>query len=165
MFITVGSQWVDPGWICTTSTGANCNDYVQVTGTVDTSTIGTYSIRYSYTQPNHPRPVEASRTVRVAPPVQPVVFTLSGASDMRVFLEQRWVDPGYRCIDSNGDPCPTNSVTISNYPNTSQAGVYYMEYKYFDVRTGRTYTLYRTVRVGTYPAILLGNSQYMTLTR
>lgn len=52
VYLLLGDEYIEPGYEVVNSLGKDLNDEVTITGTVDTSKIGTYELTYSLTDPN-----------------------------------------------------------------------------------------------------------------
>lgn len=96
-----GEPYDEPGWTCTTRTGASCNSAVIRSGSVDNTTPGRYILEYSYTDhgliPAYT--VTKSRLVNVYERNEPIL-SLRGNRYMRIELGERWQDPWIECRSS-----------------------------------------------------------------
>lgn len=75
--VTMGNDFTDPGYTATDAVGNDLTAQVQVDGTVDTRTEGTYTLTYTVTDSNG-RKTTVTRTVEVVPAKQPDVVDPDG---------------------------------------------------------------------------------------
>ena len=128
--VNQGDDWTDAG--ATADTG----ETVTVSGSVDTSTIGTYTITYTATDATG-NVGTATRTVTVVDNVAPVITVTSG-TDI-VAQGDDWTDAG-----ATADTGET--VTVSGTVNTSTGGIYTITYTASDA-SGNVGTATRKVVV------------------
>jgi len=133
-----GSTWTDAG---ATSDGG---ETVTVSGTVDISIAGTYTITYTATDAAG-NTGTATRTVTVVDTIAPVITVTAGTDT--VAQGSIWTDAG---ATSDGG----ETVTVSGTVDTSVAGTYTITYTATDA-AGNTVTATRTVTVEAAPAPLL----------
>ncbi|MBB20197.1 MAG: hypothetical protein CMP20_12160 [Rickettsiales bacterium] len=118
-----------------------------VSGSVDTSTIGTYVLTYTATDASGNQ-ASTTRTVEVVeatPDDQTApVITLNGGNQT-ITVGDTWVEPGYTATD-NVDGVLTGAVVVTGTINTAQAGTYTLTYSVTDA-AGNTGTATRTVTV------------------
>lgn len=150
--ITQGDTWVEPGYEAIDNADGDISvSGVTISGTVDTSTVGTYVLTYTATDASGNQ-ASTTRTVTVTEfvpedTVKPVI-TLSGGNQT-ITAGDTWVEPGYSATDdTDGDL--TGSVTVTGTVNTANAGTYTLTYSVTDA-AGNTGTATRTVTV--LPAI------------
>jgi len=112
-------------------------------GSVNTGTVGRYTLGYSATDLRGNQSAEALRTVNVTDTMAPTLKLLGPTSET-VSAGMPYSDPGARAADR----CPdTVTVSVSGSVNTSVPGTYILRYSAKD-RTGNTsQTLTRTVTV------------------
>ena len=146
--IVQGSTWVEPGYTATDNADGDITvTGVVVSGSVDTSTLGTYVLTYTATdasgnQANTTRTVEV---VEATPDDQTApVITLNGGNQT-ITVGDTWVEPGYTATD-NVDGVLTGAVVVTGTINTAQAGTYTLTYSVTDA-AGNTGTATRTVTV------------------
>lgn len=151
MTVTKNTTWSDPGFACTTSTGVSCEHAVQVSGSVNTSQAGTYTLIYQYTDQNSGL-MQTVRTVYVIdgtnpnPPSGSPSLTLIGEDRILVTPNNVYYDPGFACTTSTGANC-FDAVTISGSVNMNPENKdYRLEYRYTDPN-GMTVSRTRTVHV------------------
>ena len=171
--ILVGTQFVDPGAICTDNydtgsldapggtKGAGC--FVSRRGEVNTNQTGSYIITYSATDSSGNKAIDVQRTVNVVVSIAiPPVITLSGSSTMNIALGSTFVDPGATCTD---DVDPTCTITVSGSVNTNIIGTYILTYRAVDTSGNIAIPVTRTVIVSdfTAPIITLSGSSTMNI--
>ena len=139
--VELGNTYTGPG---ATSDGG---ETVTITGTVDTATVGTYTITYS-AKDDSGNTGTATRTVNVVDTTAPVI-ALEGANPMEVELKGTYEELG---ATSNGG----ETVTITGTVDTATVGTYTITYSAKD-DSGNTGTATRTVNVvdTTAPVITL----------
>jgi len=122
-------------------------------GTVDTTTLGTYTINYSYTDPSGNIADEIQRTVIVHDNELPVL-SLNGDSTMYIEYNNTYTELGATFSD-NFDG--SGNAEISGTVTTSILGTYIIEYNYTDTSSNQAVTIQRTVIVQdtTKPVITL----------
>ena len=120
MTIYQGAAYNEPGYI---GFDNKQNKYdVNVSGEVDSSKIGTYTLTYELNG------VTATRTVNVvAKPSVVTTLHLIGSKSMIIKKGSTWKDPGYTAIDVLEGNI-TNKVTINGKVNTSKKGTYKLTY-------------------------------------
>ena len=125
-----GNTWTDAG--ATADTG----ETVTASGTVDTSTVGTYTITYTATDATG-NVGTATRTVNVVDTVAPVITVTSG-TDI--------VAQGHTWTDAGATADTGETVTASGTVDTNTAGIYTITYTATDA-SGNVGTATRTVTV------------------
>lgn len=130
--VTYGQDYQDPGAHILLGLGK-----VTTTGSVDTTTLGTYTITYQY------REFSRQRTVNVVDDLAPVI-TLQG-NQAYVALDADYLEYGYTVID-NFDGDLSEELDITSDVNTQVAGQYTVTYSVTD-SNGNTATAQRNVTV------------------
>ncbi|EAF7125111.1 bacterial Ig-like domain-containing protein [Listeria monocytogenes] len=105
---------------------------IQVTGTVNTQTAGTYPVTYTYNG--------VSTTVQVT---VKDVQTAVNAHDSVIYTGDSWTaaDNFDSAVDKDGRPIALKDVTVTGTVNTKQAGNYMITYTYDGVSTSITVTV------------------------
>jgi hypothetical protein len=132
--IELGDSYADEG---ATSNGG---ETVTSSGTVDTFTVGSYTIIYSATDAAG-NTGTATRTVNVKDTTAPVI-TVSGDNPASVDLDATYTDAGASATDLSGDITVISSGTV----DTSIVGTYTITYSATD-ESGNTATATREVIV------------------
>ena len=136
--VELGSAYTDPG-------ATACDEYhgatpVTSSGTVDTSTAGSYTITYTATDKDG-NTATATRTVNVVDTVSPVV-TVTGDNPATVELGTTYTDAGATATDASG----TVTVVTTGSVNPQVVGEYTKTYTSTDA-SGNVGTATRTVNV------------------
>ena len=115
-----GSTYNDPGYSGYDNKGKSYD--VTVTGEVDTSKVGTYTITYTL------HSVKKTRTITVMEmPENPTIIHLNGNKNMTIKVGKKYVEPGYSAVDyAEGDL--TSKVKVSGSVDTSKKGIYRLVY-------------------------------------
>jgi len=142
MNVILGSPYIEPG-----ATAVDDRDgviSVRITGTVDTNTLGVYSITYVALDAAGNSHI-ASRTVTVIPLVDitPPVITLNGNNPMNVILGSPYIEPGATAVD---DRDGVISVRITGTVDINTLGSYSITYVALDA-AGNSHIVSRTVNV------------------
>ena len=132
--VELGSSYTDAG---ATSDGG---ETVTSSGTVDTNTVGTYTITYSASDAAG-NTSTATRTVNVVDTTSPVVV-LTGAATVTVELGDDYTEQGATASDASG----TMTVVITGTVDTDTVGSYTVTYTSTDA-SGNVGTVTRTVNV------------------
>lgn len=97
--LTIGSSFVDPGYAAQDGSGANITGLVAVQNPVDTSRVGSYTIRYQVVNPSTGFAEIATRAVEVvAAPVGNAVYSAPTATPP---APQTWTEPAPAAISAN----------------------------------------------------------------
>ena len=148
--VQIGSTWTDAG------ATADGGETVTSSGTVDTTTVGTYTITYSATDAVG-NTGTATRTVTVVLDNTPPVITLLGEATVTIEFGSTYSDAG---ATADGGETVTSSGTV----DTSTVGTYTITYSATDA-VGNTGTAIRTVNVvdTTAPVITLLGEATVTI--
>jgi len=104
--------------------GKNITKQISTEGTVDTSKVGTYTIKYTVKYKNKKKTIE--RKVHVVDTIAPEI-KLNGESKYSIYTGVAFNDPGAQAID-NYDGDISSSITIENTVNINVAGIYTITY-------------------------------------
>ena len=149
MTIPVNTAYTEPGYTATDPEDGDLTGSVTITGTVDATQVGTYTIYYDVTDGSGNAAVQQVRTVRVVDMVAPVI-TLTGASSINVQVGSTYSEPGYTATDDyDGDL--TGSVSVTGTVDTTRIGTYYLYYDVADGSGNAAVQQVRTVRVLAIP--------------
>ena len=137
--VELGDTYTDQG----ASAFDEFHGVTQVTssGTVDTSTVGTYTITYSATDLDG-NTATATRTVNVVDTTPPVI-TLTGNASVTVELGSTYTDAGATATDASGAITVTSSGTV----DTDTVGTYTITYSASDASGNAATDVTRTVTV------------------
>lgn len=137
-----------------TEQGASAQDNVDgavevsVSGMVDTSIAGVYTLTYSASD-NASNVTSVKRTITIVKDTSPPVITLNGESSINLFLNETYTEAGASAQD-NVDG--TVEVTIAGVVDTSTAGDYTLTYSASDIE-GNIATVIRAITVIQRPFI------------
>ncbi|WP_333556645.1 immunoglobulin-like domain-containing protein [Paenibacillus barengoltzii] len=149
MTVEANSRFVDPGATAQDLQDGDLTALIVVTGTVDTSTLGTYTLAYDVSDTEGNAAVTVTRTVYVKD-TQPPVLTLVGDPVMSVPFGAVFTDPGAQATDAYyGDV--THLIVVSGAVDTNRAGEYTLRYNVADPSGNAASEVTRTVTV-TAPA-------------
>ena len=157
--VDFGSTFIDPG--ATATDNVDGTVAVSTSGTVDTNTIGSYTLSYSATDAAGNNATTVTRTVIVADPTAPVI-TLNGDAEITVDLGSTFIDLGATATD-NVDG--TVTVTTSGTVDTNATGSYVLSYSATDAAGNSAAVVTRTVTVAdlTAPVIALNGDAEITV--
>jgi hypothetical protein len=141
--VEAGSTFTDAGATAVDNYDATAS--VVVTGTVNTSALGTYTLTYTSTDAAG-NTASVTRTVTVVDTTAPVI-TLNGNATITVQINEAYTELNATATD-NLDA--TVTVTVSGTVDTATVGAYTMTYTATDA-AGNTSTLTRTVNVSDTP--------------
>ena len=143
MRFTIGQDFTDPGFTATDDVDGDMTSAVQVEGTVDGHTKGTYTLTYRATDSSN-NVGEVQRIVHVGDFNAPVI-TLANPGRIYVKVGEAYAEPGYSAVD-NIDGDLTSKVVISGGVDTSKMGRNTVTYTITDA-AGNTSTASRSVYV------------------
>lgn len=157
MTVGQGTTFTDPGATATDNIDGNLP--VTVSGSVNTASVGSYTLTYTATD-SAGNSASKTRVVNVLD-LTPPVITLSGSDPMTVAQGSTFTDPGATATDNVDGSVP---VTVSGSVNTASVGSYVLTYTASD-SFGNTARKTRTVRVvdTTAPVITLNGSDPMSV--
>ena len=145
--ITVGDAYTDAGATAADNIDGDLTSSIITTGSVDNSTVGTYTLTYNVSDAAGNPATPITRTVHVEAIVVPdttaPVITLIGASDMTLAVGDTYTELGATALD-NIDGSVT--VGISGTVDTATAGDHVITYTATDAASN-TATETRTVHV------------------
>ena len=136
--VEVGSTYTDAG------ATADGGETVTASGTVDTNTVGVYTITYTATDSSN-NAATATRTVNVVDTTAPVM-TLVGNNPIDVEAATTYTDAGATAQD-NYDGDITSSITTTNNIDMNTVGTYSVIYNVVDANGNSAVPLIRTVNV------------------
>ncbi len=150
-----------------TELGAICSDNYDddknatVTGIVNTSLVGSYTITYSCTDSSGNSASEVTRTVDVVDTTNPVI-TLTGLSSITLEVHDTYYEEGAICTDNYDS---NKAATVTGTVNTSVLGTYTLYYNCSDSSNNDATQVTRTVEIvdTTAPEIYLTGLSTITL--
>ena len=149
--IETGTMFTDPGAIANDNVDGDVSSSIIVTGNVDTTVTGDYSLTYDVSDIAGNQATSAIRTVHVVDDISVVdtvapVITLVGAESLDIPLNGTYTEEGATASD-NVDGDLTNSVTVTGVVNTDILGTYIVSYNVSDEAGNAAETISRTVNV------------------
>ena len=145
--VSCGTSFADPG--ATATDDCDGDLAVIVTGIVNTSEPGNYTVTYSSSDSSGNVAVDVSRTVRVVDNQAPAI-TLNGDATMTVDCASAYVEPGATALD-NCDGDLTAAIVITGSVDTETPGSYLINYDVTDTFGNVAARATRTVVVGACP--------------
>jgi hypothetical protein len=118
--VEVGSTYTDSGATATDSFDGNLTSSIVTVSSVDTSTVGTYTVTYNVTDANGNKATEVTRTVNVVDTTVPVI-TLLGETPVTVEVGSTYTDAGASASDNYDGDLTGSIVTVSSV-DTSTVG-------------------------------------------
>ena len=164
MTIPLGSPYVEPGYAATDNVDGNVTGSVRVTGAVNHTKLGTYTISYDVADGAGNPAITQNRTVHVADRTPPVI-TLYGQANITMPLGSTYIEPGYSATD-NVDGNVTGRVAVSGAVNGNKLGAYTISYDVADDAGNAAMQQNRTVHVvpdTVRPVIVLHGNASMTI--
>ena len=142
--LEVGTSYNDAGATALDNNDGDLSANIIVTGTVDTSTVGMYTITYSATNASE-NTGSATRTVIIVDTILPVI-TLLGDNPVSIKVGSTYTDAGATASD-NYDGDLTSSITTVNNVNLNTVGTYTVTYNVNDANSNSAQEVTRTVNV------------------
>ena len=127
--LTVGETFTDPGAIAEDSIDGDLTASITSSGTVDTSTTGTYTIEYSVSDAAG-NITSVTRVVVVNLDLPPTI-TLTGSSIVNLLVGETYTEDGCVATDQE-DGNITASITTSGTVDVSNTGTYTLVYSVSD---------------------------------
>ena len=161
--LVVGAVYTEPGATAADVCGGDVSSAVSITGTVNTSAPGAYTLTYRVRDMagNYSAPV--TRLVNVTASGVPVI-TLNGAASVTVECGETFSDPNATAADAE-DGNLTSAIVRTGVVNTAVPGTYTLSYNVTDSAGNAANTVTRTVTVAdtAKPVITLAGGAEMTV--
>jgi len=126
----------------------NVTDTIVTTGSVDTSVIGTYEIKYNVSDPLGNVAIEVVRTVNV---VDAPIITLNGPELVGLVVRSKFDADNYTELNATAtdgiDGDITNNIVITSNVNTLKDGTYEVRYNVSNSNGSKAIEIIRTVLV------------------
>jgi len=140
-----GATYVEAGATATDDTDGTVA--VVITGTVDTNTLGSYTVTYTARDAANNSAV-VTRTVNVVPDTIEPVITLLGTNPVDVIVNTSYLDAGATAFD-NIDGDITANISTTSTVDSSTVGTYSVTYNVSDAAGNSATPVVRTVNVTT----------------
>ena len=145
--LELGDSYSDAGATASDNIDGDLTSSIVVGGdTVDTNTVGSYTITYNVSDAAGNNATEVTRTVTVNPDTTEPVITLIGASTINLNVGDTYNEQGATATD-NLDGNLTSSIVITGTVNTASAGTYFVNYNVSDSSGNAAAQVTRTVNV------------------
>jgi len=165
--LELGESYTDQGATASDNIDGNLTSSIIVGGdTVDTNTVGSYTITYNVNDSAGNNAVEVTRTLNVNPDTTVPVITLIGGATINLNVGDTYNELGATATD-NLDGDITGNIVITGSVNTSSAGTSLITYNVNDNAGNSANTITRTVVVAadtTAPIINLIGAAIINLT-
>jgi hypothetical protein len=148
--IVQGGSYADAGATASDDRDGNITSKIVVSGSVNTATVGTYTLSYNVKDAAGNAATALTRTVTVTPKViadtvKPVI-TLNGSATVSVVQGSGYADAGATASDDR-DGNVTSRIVVSGSVNTATVGTYTLSYNVKDAAGNAANTLTRAVTV------------------
>jgi len=145
MNLFVGDTFTDPGATANDKEDGDITSKILVTGAVDTTTAGTYTLTYTITDGGGLTDKTTRKVIVVTAPNTPPTITLAGNNPETIQLCKTYSDAGATADDKEDGDITSNIVTTSDV-NISKVGTYTVTYPVTD-SDGNTVDENRSVNV------------------
>ena len=158
--VEIGSTFSDPGFSVTDNSSEDLSSSVVVTGTVDTSVLGSYTVSYDVSDNYGNAATTITRTVNVVDTTAPVIV-LQGSNNIDIEIGSTFSDSGFTVTDNSSEDL-NSSVVVTGTVDTSVLGSYTVSYDVSDSNGNAATTITRTVNVvDTTAPILVGPDSFI----
>lgn len=157
--VMIGTTYSDAGATALDYYNLNLTASIVTTSTVDTSAVGTFTVKYNVKDVSLNSADEVVRTVTVYDSIVPLI-TLLGSSPITVEKGDTYVDAGATALDNDSVDL-TSSIAVVNTVDMTTPGTYSVTYNVMDSSQNSAVEVTRTVNVvdTTAPVIsLIGGS-------
>ena len=163
LVIEANTLFVDSGVKAIDNCDGDISNLAIISGTVDTSKPGTYTLKYNVSDRSGNLASELERTVKVIDTKAPVI-TLNGTSEVALEVGSNYEESGTSAID-NIDGNITSNLVASGEVDTTKLGTYMIKYNVSDSSGNKAAEVVRTVKVvdTTAPIISLQGDQTINL--
>ena len=145
--IEVGTNFTDPGVVATDNydDDSSVTGSISVSGSVDTSNLGTYLLTYSVSDSSGNAADSVERTVQIVDTTAPII-SLNGNSSINHTYQTTFIDPGATVTD-NYDTNLSSLIAVSGSVNENSLGTYNLLYDVNDSSGNAAVTVTRQVTV------------------
>lgn len=141
--LEVDQEYIEAGASCLDNYDEICTK-VTISGTVDTSIIGEYLLRYNYSDLSGNEAVEVTRTVMVVD-VTPPQIKLNGEEAIELAVGTEYFEQGATCSDNYDEVC--SEIIISGEVDFNLIGDYVITYNYSDSSGNEALEVTRTISI------------------
>ena len=161
--VMIGTTYYDAGATALDYYNLNLTASIVTTSTVDTSAVGTYTVKYNVKDVSLNSADEVVRTVTVYDSMVPII-TLLGSTPITVEKGDTYVDAGASALDNNSVDL-TSVIVVVNSVDMATPGTYSVTYNVMDSSQNSAVEVIRVVNVvdSTAPVISLIGSPTVTL--
>ncbi|MCP4255409.1 MAG: DUF5011 domain-containing protein [Candidatus Scalindua sp.] len=161
--VEFGTSYTDAGATASDGYDGVLTSSIVTLSSVDTATLGSYTVTYNVTDSSGNVAAEVTRTVDVVDTTLPVI-TMSGSSPVTVEAGSTYTDAGATASD-NVDGVLTSSIVTLNSVDTAALGSYTVTYNVTDSSGNVAAEVTRTVDVvdTTLPIITMSGSSPVTV--
>ena len=161
--VAVGSSYADPGATAADNYDGDISNIISTTGSVDSSTVGAYTITYDVIDSQGNSAITETRTVNVVDEVAPTI-SLFGQANINLEVYDTYTESGASAID-NYEGNISSSIVTSGTVDTSIVDTYTLTYDITDANGNSATSVLRTVVVEdtTSPVIALSGLSNLTL--
>ena len=142
--LSVGDTYSEAGATANDNIDGNLTNNIVITGSVDTSSPGTYTVTYTVNDASN-NTSSIARTITINPDTTAPVITLNGQSSITLSVGDTYSEAGATAND-NVDGNLTNNIVITGSVDTSSPGTYTLSYTVSDA-AGNTSSIERTITV------------------
>jgi hypothetical protein len=143
--LNVGDTYNELGATATDNIDGNLTSSIVTSGTVNTNSVGSYTVNYNVSDAAGNAATQVSRTVNVSDGTAPII-TLNGASTTNLTVGDTYTEQGATATD-NVDGNLTSSIITTGTVNTNLAGTYTVNYNVSDAAGNAATQVSRTVNV------------------
>ena len=161
--LEVGDTFTDAGATATDTVDDNLSDDIVVTGSVDTASVGSYTLIYNVSDAANNAATPVTRTVNVVDTTAPVI-TLLGDAELTLEVGDTFSDAGATALDPvNGDL--SDDIVVTGSVDTASVGSYTLTYNVSDAAGNAATPVTRIVIVAdtVAPVITLLGDAELTL--
>lgn len=145
MTIAQGVAYIDEGASASDNVDGDLTGAMTLTGSVDVSTVGSYTLTYDVVDAANNAAASVTRTVKVTDQTAPAI-TLNGDANLSITIGNSYTESGATASDNN-DGDISADVVISGTVDTSTLGTYLLSYDVTDAAGNAATTVTRQVEI------------------
>ena len=142
--LSVGDTYSEAGATANDNIDGNLTNNIVITGSVDTSSPGTYTVTYTVNDASN-NTSSIARTITINQDTPPPVITLNGESFITLIVGDTYSEAGAVAFTYLGEDI-TNNLVITGSVDTSSPGIYTVTYTVSDA-SNNTSSIARTITV------------------